>query len=991
MTEKMDTDNSIVRSSRDSGELDPLLVLITSLAEGVRAASELPKGKNDEFANDKDKKKDDEDDDDDDEFSFQMAFLEFRTLITQARRRIATIVNDALKVVLLGTDTKEEVVRESDGTRDIVTNLYSSQLSRLISQRSEIENKNQPKENNKEVDWEKCKEMCDLLWEEIEQYIRSTQSTASSRGMANMNTNNKQHPQQQQQQHKFHTIISKICTMEKSQITHHFSKDICTVINSRTIPFQPKLTTKPFAILPLDLNTTIPGHGIPSCTKKLSKEAGGDEDEHYLVAPKVHHPHPYETEINQFVPRAWQLQLPNLISQESKHPAQQNSSSSSSLSGSLLPPFTLIDTEDALTQFVSEIKKHQIREIAVDLEAHSYRSFLGFVCLMQLTVRWPTSDHTICKDILIDTLALRQSIGPKLLPIFVNPDICKIMHGADSDVVWLQRDFGIYVVNLFDTHQAAIELSLPSRSLASLLQRYAHVTVDKAHQLSDWRQRPLPAEMLQYAQSDTHYLIDIYDAMRRDLMKRSATAGDTTSSVIHVLDQSRQICLRRCTNEPFYPQGWKSLLLLNAKNSKKGHTQRQVQLHLNQQQQQCLSMLWDWRDSTARKHDESTAYVCPNHVLVKIAQRLPKSLSELVRLVNPIPDLIKTYSSEIVDFVQQSSRPYVVDSKVSTLTSKGISPIQSRAGTPDEVQVQYDDVPLNTIPIPLAVSQSLQFIPPGSDDDESDSQLHEVIPIAKRRRTLETHPLNANFICTKYTPHSLELSSMQDQGRGVYVDGAIQITKDSIKDETFAKDKMQSIIISNRIRSSLEVHKNLFNLVLPSTNFSSLNPLKDAEKPVSVSCDINDVITPPSLDDEIPVSLNEAYNVSNLKAKRSSSPSYSVDMKRRQRDTVDVQESKVHQPTAKRKTDPSSVIEPYDYSKTKSMGLLTDNSTGASLSSNPFFAGVAASLSTHELSITQKQAGTVTKEKRERKSSNYIDRAPKSSSEKSFVYRSEGR
>jgi exosome complex exonuclease RRP6 len=982
MTEKMDTDNSIAGSSHVSGELDPLLVLITSLAEGARAASKLPKGKNDEFANEKD---DEEDDDDDDEFSFQMAFLEFRTSISQARGHIATIVNDALKVVLLGTDTKEEVVRESEGARDIVTNLYSSQLSRLISQRSEKENRNQPKENNKEVDWEKCKEICDLLLEDIEQYIRSTQSTASPRGMVNVNTYTKQHPQQQQQQqqqHKFHTIISNICTMEKSQITHHFSKDICTVINSRTIPFRPKLTTKPFAIVPLDLTTTIPGHGIPSCTKKLSKEEG-DEDEHYLVAPKVHHPHPYETEINQFVPRVWQLQSPNLVSQESKHPKQQQnySSSSSSLSGSLLPPFTLIDTEDALTQFVSEIDKYQIREIAVDLEAHSYRSFLGFVCLMQLTVRWPASDHTICKDILIDTLALRQSIGPKLLPIFVNPDICKIMHGADSDVVWLQRDFGIYVVNLFDTHQAAIELSLPSRSLASLLQRYAHVTVDKAHQLSDWRQRPLPAEMLQYAQSDTHYLIDIYDAMRRDLMKRSATAGDTTSSVIHVLDQSRHICLRRCTNEPFYPQGWKNLLLPRAKHSKKGHTQRQVQLHLNQQQQQCLSMLWDWRDSTARKHDESTAYVCPNHVLVKIAQKQPKSLSELVRLVNPIPDLIKTYSSDIIDFIQQSSRPYIVDSKVTTL--------QSRTDTPDEVQVEYDDIPLNTIPTPLAVSQSLKFIPPGSDEDESDSQFHELLPIAKRRRTLETHPLNANFICTKYTPHSLELSSIQDQGRGVYVDGAIQITKDSSKDETFSNDKMQSIRIANRIRSSLEGHKNLFNLVLPSTIFLSSNPSKDAEKPVSVRGDINDVITPPSLDDEVPVSLNEAYNVSNLKAKRSSlsSPSYSAVMKQRQRDPVEAQESKAHQPTTKSKTDVSSVIEPYDYSKTKSMGLLINKSTGASLSSNPFFSGVAASLSTHEFLTTQKQAGTVTNEKREKRSSNYVDRAPKSTSEKSFVYR----
>lgn len=29
----------------------------------------------------------------------------------------------------------------------------------------------------------------------------------------------------------------------------------------------------------------------------------------------------------------------------------------------------------------------------------------------------------------------------------------QVMHGADRDIVWLQRDFGIYVCNMFDTGQ----------------------------------------------------------------------------------------------------------------------------------------------------------------------------------------------------------------------------------------------------------------------------------------------------------------------------------------------------------------------------------------------------------------------------------------------------------------------------------------------------------------------------------------------------------
>lgn len=38
-----------------------------------------------------------------------------------------------------------------------------------------------------------------------------------------------------------------------------------------------------------------------------------------------------------------------------------------------------------------------------------------------------------------------------LRPAFADPGICKVFHGADSDVLWLQRDFHIYTVNLFDT------------------------------------------------------------------------------------------------------------------------------------------------------------------------------------------------------------------------------------------------------------------------------------------------------------------------------------------------------------------------------------------------------------------------------------------------------------------------------------------------------------------------------------------------------------
>lgn len=65
----------------------------------------------------------------------------------------------------------------------------------------------------------------------------------------------------------------------------------------------------------------------------------------------------------------------------------------------------------------------------------------------------------------------------------------QVFHGADSDIEWLQKDFGLYVVNMFDTHQAARLLNLGRHSLDHLLKLYCGVDSNKQYQLADWRIR----------------------------------------------------------------------------------------------------------------------------------------------------------------------------------------------------------------------------------------------------------------------------------------------------------------------------------------------------------------------------------------------------------------------------------------------------------------------------------------------------------------------
>ena len=58
-----------------------------------------------------------------------------------------------------------------------------------------------------------------------------------------------------------------------------------------------------------------------------------------------------------------------------------------------------------------------------------------------------------------------------------------------------------------------------------LLSYITGLTLDKKHQLSDWRQRPLSKEMLIYARSDTMYLHYIYDRLRIDIWNTYESAG----------------------------------------------------------------------------------------------------------------------------------------------------------------------------------------------------------------------------------------------------------------------------------------------------------------------------------------------------------------------------------------------------------------------------------------------------------------------------------
>jgi len=293
---------------------------------------------------------------------------------------------------------------------------------------------------------------------------------------------------------------------------------------------------------------------------------------------------------------------------------------------------TWISTVDDLHKLASLLEAQDA--FAIDLEHHSYRSFQGFVCLMQISTR--------NEDFLVDTLELREHMHV-LNTSFTHPKIVKVMHGADCDVLWLQRDFGLYVVNLFDTGLACRVLGLPGASFAYLLKHYCAVEADKKYQLADWRVRPLPSEMVKYAREDTHYLLYIYDNLRNDLFLGNTHTPSNVGGVERledVLARSKELCMRRYEKELFTETSY--LTLIN-KFTRSSQTNEKV-----------IRVLYKWRDTVSRKDDESVRYVLPDHMILGIAQQAPTSVSQLLACCNPVPKLIRRDAKIIVDLITKA-------------------------------------------------------------------------------------------------------------------------------------------------------------------------------------------------------------------------------------------------------------------------------------------------------------------------------------------------
>jgi ribonuclease D len=275
-----------------------------------------------------------------------------------------------------------------------------------------------------------------------------------------------------------------------------------------------------------------------------------------------------------------------------------------------------------LAQMVRDLAHQPI--LAVDTEANSLHAFREQVCLIQFS--------TFNSDYLLDPLALPDL--SMLGPIFANPEIEKIFHAAEYDIIGMKRDFDFEFNNLFDTMVAGRILGRPAVGLASMLEAEFGIVLDKRYQRANWGQRPLPPALLAYARLDTHYLIGLRNSLKESLM----ASGRWPLA---------QEDFYRLTLTPAGPHN---------DTEEEGCWRVAGNQHLSPQQNAVLMELCNYRNRQAELADLPLFKVLSNTTLLQIAIYLPNSIEELYNIEDLSGRLIERHGQGLLSAVRRGMR-----------------------------------------------------------------------------------------------------------------------------------------------------------------------------------------------------------------------------------------------------------------------------------------------------------------------------------------------
>ncbi|WP_371663226.1 ribonuclease D [Streptomyces sp. NBC_00280] len=211
----------------------------------------------------------------------------------------------------------------------------------------------------------------------------------------------------------------------------------------------------------------------------------------------------------------------------------------------------------------------------------------------------------------------REGAGTALIDPVACPDLSGlgealsgvewVLHAATQDLPCL-REIGMVPTHLFDTELAGRLAGFPRVGLGAMVEGVLGFVLEKGHSAVDWSTRPLPEPWLRYAALDVELLVDLRDALEKELDRQGK------------LEWAREEFDAIASAPPPEPR--------------KDPWRRTSGMHKVRRRRQLAVVreLWETRDRIAQRRDVSPGKVLSDAAIVEAALAVPANVHALAGL-----------------------------------------------------------------------------------------------------------------------------------------------------------------------------------------------------------------------------------------------------------------------------------------------------------------------------------------------------------------------
>ncbi|MFD9907040.1 HRDC domain-containing protein [Streptomyces sp. NPDC059063] len=211
----------------------------------------------------------------------------------------------------------------------------------------------------------------------------------------------------------------------------------------------------------------------------------------------------------------------------------------------------------------------------------------------------------------------REGAGTALIDPVACPDLSGlgealadtewVLHAATQDLPCL-REIGMIPSIVFDTELAGRLAGFPRVGLGAMVESVLGFVLEKGHSAVDWSTRPLPEPWLRYAALDVELLVDLRDALEKELDRQGK------------LEWAREEFAAIAAAPPAPPR--------------KDPWRRTSGMHKVRRRRQMAVVreLWTTRDRIAQRRDISPGKVLSDGAIVEAALALPANVHALTAL-----------------------------------------------------------------------------------------------------------------------------------------------------------------------------------------------------------------------------------------------------------------------------------------------------------------------------------------------------------------------